>query len=41
MKTKSSKKSPEDYKDRVEKIMKNSVKGAWTPEEDNLIIKYQ
>jgi len=35
------KKSLENCKDRLEKLIgNNNVKGTWTPEEDNMILIY-
>lgn len=34
------KKSADHCKDRIEKLLKSNLKGAWTAEEDNLITKY-
>lgn len=38
--TKFQKKSADNCKTRIEKLMKASVKGTWSSEEDNLILKY-
>lgn len=37
---KTSKKSIELCKERIDKLISSSIKGTWTPEEDNLILKY-
>lgn len=37
---KENKKSVDLCKERIDKLMASSVKGAWSPEEDSLIIKY-
>lgn len=37
---KTNNKTTDEIKDRIGKLVQNSVKGTWTPEEDNLIIRY-
>jgi hypothetical protein len=38
--TKFEKRSADNCKTRIESLMKSTIRGTWTTEEDNLIIKY-
>lgn len=39
MKSTSKKVTADDCKDRLDKLTKNSVKGTWTPDEDQAILR--